>query len=829
MTATSTSTRRTRSAPTPAAILAAAAATGDADTAAAMVGAAIDADTAARAAARLEADTARAQNDPLVMRLVNGAAEATAKARAAAAAAADDPDRAAELHAVADAHQRRAVALRAAAHEALHRRRGRVLRVRAQAAPFAVIGLLWAAAAAGQMVPNGGYTLSGIYFALAVVWWWARGRTAGWADRARRYRYTVLVTTAGATWTVWACMTGPGGWRAAVLWAGGYALAAPYWNRVRIPDPPAEIPAPPVEEETPPAPVEVEDQRPLVVQLWDAWIGGPGGLFEGAELTGRQEIAHGEKYLAVLNRAAGQNRLILQARAYQVAGRMGMAQGQIDVETHPDGEHLAWVTFTLDRGGAMGSLDYPGPQACYDPDTGLIHWGRWPDGQLMPWEAMHLKRGAYSGVLFGASGSGKSRLIEQLCLTLLSTGLATVWMIDPQDGSSLPTLAKYADWAVTGTGGGRITALLEAVDMVGAIRTENNGLVGGDRGKVHAISPRMPALFVIIDECHMIFDPKIVGRENAARNAEIVDRIARAYRKAGIGVILASQYSDIKVFGGLESMRLNMINVNAVVMRLPSNIGQNIIATFSGDARKLPKGGFAYYVGDAAAGRDGFGRAFDAEPVLESYYQALPAPLQVEASVRHQLEKKFGKVYTGRHAAVEEAAAESLAARFGGFEVDPALLAEIAADDPALAARMATIAQQRQGQLWTPPAAQLLDATGAPVRTPAQRTTTTGTTLRTVWQPLIGKPRQQPTPPPAAVPAPAATRTHATADLSPHAQAVLGAIRDGAADKASVIAATGVSARHFHDVVAVLIDRGLIAKAGHGRYAPTTRPTVATH
>ncbi len=678
----------------------------------------LDAAAALEADAKATAAAERAAADPLVGRLV---------ARAKTALDAGDRDQAEQLLAAAQTAATRG------RFDALPALRGQLL-------PLGVIGLLWAGAAVGHLIPGAGPTLAGLYLTLAVVWWWARGRRAGWADRARRRRRAALAATAGAGWLYWASANGATGWHTAALWLAGYTLAAPYWARIRIPDPPdptpAPIPAPPVDA-TPPRLV-ITERGSNIIDLWARWVACRGGPVEGSRLTGREELERGREAYTVLLVRGKQDRDGLDSSIRKIASAMGMQKKDLEFEDHPDGDHRARMLVTLNRDQAAATLLYPGPQACFDPSTGMTYWGAWPDGQRMPWEAFHPDRGVFSGVILGASRSGKSRLIEQLCLTWMATGLVTVWMIDPQDGSSLPTLSQHADWAAIGTDKGRAGALLRAVDIVGKSRTKLNGSVGR---LVHPISRRAPALMVVIDECHMVFDPKIVGQAEAVHNIAIAERAARAYSKAGIGLVLASQNTDQSVFGHSEALRMNAWNLNGIIMRLPSNIAGNLVAGFTGDAKKLPPFGYAYRLGTGA--RDISGRSFDAEPVLNEHYATVPT-LELEAAVRYQLRKQLGDDYDNRHNAAEDAAADMAAEFLDGDDLDPEFLSAVAEDDPAVAARLQELASRRPR--WTPTTAQ--PATQAPIT----RTTPTGVTLRpAAWVSLTN-----PTPQPEPAPAPAA-------------------------------------------------------------------------
>jgi hypothetical protein len=757
--------------------------------------------------------------------------------------------------------------LRRASHAALHRRRGRrILRLNGQAVPFGVAALLWAGAAVGHLagvdVSGSGTVLTFSLWAAATLVWWVRGaraarvgraprdddgcddpacagcrrkpeRNAWWVERGG-YLYTFAVTCCASVWLLWACPAGAGGWRAVLLWVGAYAVSAPYWARHRIPDPPP--PADPPEPAPGPGPPAVAvDRLPPVVELWNDWVACKGGLFEGSELTDGRATADGEKWAVRLVRERKQTREALQRASYGVAAAMGMSASQVAFDRHPDGEHLAYLLVTTDLSAAGEPGEYPGPQACYDPATGDMHWGRWPDGQPMPWHMFHPVHGAQSGVILGASGAGKSRIAEQLACTAMGTRLVVVWMIDPQDGSSLPMLKDAADWAVVGTGGHRIGTMLRAVDIVGKMRTAKNSYAAdpGRPGKLgrkcHPATGRMPALVVVIDESHMVFDKSLVGPEEAAYNIQVVDRIATAYRKAQIGCILLSQHSGIEVFGGNEKLRSNVVTNNAVVMQLTSNIAGTLIPTFDSqrlDARKLPRHGFSYYCGPG--GRDVPGRSYDAEPTLAGHFATVPT-LSLEGTVQKRLTEELGDAYADRRAGVEDAAADHVAAMLGGWDVDPAALAEIAEEDPAAAAGIAQLAESRAGKPWTPPVRELWippwettrPAAGRAPR-PAERTTSAGNTLVSAWtRPFDDDPGEGGTGVP---PTDAPTgRTHPS--LSTVAgRDVYATIpsRDGEAiGRSEIMERLGYSRTHVHRTLNALADDGLIARAPRGGYTRT--------
>ncbi len=539
-----------------------------------------------------------------------------------------------------------------------------VYRLRRQLVPHTVIGLLWAGATAANVAPDvtgffGGhltsdtaaFTAVGIYTVIAVVLWWAwsRKRDERTSRRFRR-RYTTLVMLCGGSWLLWAATAGPGSWRAAALWVGGYLLAAPRWYRHRLRIPPAE--EPPLGEVLPAAP------QTRVQRLWVDNIGGRGRVLDGSFLVDPEPIPFGEAYTGQLVRGRQAFGSVLNQIAL-IASGLDCDLDEVVVTRHPEGGQARFRLTVIDRARNPLHQVVPYRGGNYDPSTGLARIGTYADGDTARWQTHEFGSGVYGGTVIGGIGAGKSRLLEGLGAThrhavdpASGRGLYVVWVIDPQGGASLPALCEYADWAATEPG--EILAMLEAADRVLTWRSK----VQAHHGLSHFDpTPDFPGLIIIVDECHEIFIPGSV-------EVALAEGLARKGRKNGIGMIAASQYPGLPTFGNNEALRSSLMKKNNVVMKTASKTSRGIIPGLELDPFELPElAGFGYTVS-----RGGKTAPFRSDLVEDPKYWASTAP-QTELDMISGT--GAGEDYRNRRARREAArdalAAEIRAAQEGGI------------------------------------------------------------------------------------------------------------------------------------------------------------------
>lgn len=569
----------------------------------------------------------------------------------------------------------------------------RTMRLRHQYVPFAVIGLLHAGAAIAHSTGGfeAGVAVSGLYLALAIVYWWAVGRKDP-MNRRRRRRYTTVVAIAGAAWVLWAATMGAGGWDAALLWTGGYGLALPYWRRHAIPTPPIDEP----EGEPEPEPEPVADDELMVPQLFAANVAAKAMALPGAYLFGAQVTMKDERYIIQLRPGAQDTRQAIAA-APKIASALGLDLDSIVVDWPPS-RNMSQATLLVVRDNPLRkTLPYPGPEQCWDDEKGIAWIGRFPDFELVPWYVIRPGWGVCGGIIIGSIGSGKSRLMEAIAATAAYTGRVAVWVADPQGGQSFPAWAKHSDWgACQDPGeGDEILLMLRAMYRIIQVRGKVNSLFGRP---VHECTPEAPAVLGFLDECHTMLnikyangDPMRLAQINEA--IWLVDSISRMGRKAGVGLILATQYPGLESFGNKDSIRSNLAAGNQAILRTASKFTKGMIAGLELDPSMLPdRPGTGYLVGERTAPFRGW-----LTELIEQLAAEAPKPA-LEKIVANRL----GATYADRHQRRTTARAE-LATDLA--DLDPDLIRELVAADPAFGRAIAQAQQTRATRRTaTPPA-----------------------------------------------------------------------------------------------------------------------------
>ncbi|KWX05848.1 hypothetical protein TH66_00455 [Carbonactinospora thermoautotrophica] len=484
--------------------------------------------------------------------------------------------------------------------------------------PAAVAGLVGASAAGGALV-------------------------AGTMLRERipadRKRWAAACAAGGCAWLATAAGAGVTWDTAALLLAGGYALALPHWRRHRIPNPGAVPLA---------DPAAVEDAT-SIPQLWRANVGALDGPLPGSYLTDRAEIPYGEAYTVQLKPGRQSLATVLSNLTLIGTGLLVYPEDLV-VDRHPSGDSSKVLLKVLTRSPIRETVWFTGP--AYDPATGTIALGPFADGQGEARWRLYSENSMWGGVLIGGPGSGKSSLIENIAISAASTGYTVILYGDPQEGASSPALARHADWPALGVD--QILDMLRALERASRWRAKENAAYG-----LRGFTPSVerPGVLAIIDECHRVF-----GIEEAR---ELADWIAREGRKVGIALLVASQYAGLPTFGGSESLRSSIMAGNAVVLRTASKTTRGILAGLEFDPAELPAiPGYAYLIDATGKGRTAPFRArYVADP--EGWLERTP-----QASLDAFFVNALGAVYTERRAraaaAMEVLRAEVEALKAGG-------------------------------------------------------------------------------------------------------------------------------------------------------------------
>lgn len=198
---------------------------------------------------------------------------------------------------------------------------------------------------------------------------------------------------------------------------------------------------------------------------------------------------------------------------------------------------------------------YPGPEACFDADTGTVWIGRYADGTLAPWQLYRPGWGACGGVVVGGTGSGGSMLLDTLGHTAAHTGLVSVWAADPGSGLSLPGATRYAHWH--GNDDTEIGEMLWAAWQAATARLAANAR---HRRELHPITPASPMVLVLIDQCDRVFTPGVAATRLAAS-------IARSTRQTAVAIAVTAPYPGVRSFGNDDGLRAALLAGNAATLR----------------------------------------------------------------------------------------------------------------------------------------------------------------------------------------------------------------------------------------------------------------------
>ena len=654
-------------------------------------------------------------------------------------------------------------------------------RLRYQTRPFVAMSLLVAAAGAARAAAHltgdqadVATATAGAAFVAAVVVSVATRRLSG--KRARRW--ATICSLAAASWLTWVAHVGLSfdavtllGMLTFVLlaWPSG-ADRSSYWERHRIPD---TVPAEPE-----PAMPAAEARLEGYAHLWATYCGGTSnGPLLGSWLTSHETMDSGERF--VLQLVPGKHFLgdVIQALPKLRTGLHLMPNQDLIVERHPvlNETCLQLTIVTKSKALHQGSVDWPGPN--YDPAAGTIALGPFIDDDGLARWNLYVDNRMRGGAVFGATGSGKSRLLDSLGLSMAATDCTVVWFGDPQQGASSPMLSKHADYVARGVPA--IREMLAMAMLVKELRELENAYHGLE-GFVP--SPQRPGLAILIDECHEAFaDPEI---------QYMATILARAGGKLGIAIVAASQTVTQDTFGtasrakDAEALRSSLFAGNLLLFYLESPNAKSILR-LDVDPSQFPKiAGYAYRVNRTGKGRSAPLRCFYLRDEIRDDW----AGRIVWRGLDDGASGTIGDAYRRRK---EQAAAdrESLAAKIAALHEGkrPAAAPAAAAAGPAVATVRAAA-----------PAASALLAIS-----------TENVIAFPTWPPQVRP----------AVPEPAAEAPVPPLLATERGKRLYDLVNAGVNRFGELQERSGYSETHTRNTLKALAAAGLIADAGHGKWA----------
>lgn len=345
--------------------------------------------------------------------------------------------------------------------------------------------------------------------------------------------------------------------------------------------------------------VDLED----AITVWLDHVGAPSTILPGSQLIRVEPIEHGWAGLIVLPRGKFETGDVI-ARTGKITSAYELPLGSVIVEPTADRKaHMARLT-VLPENPLYKLQKYPGPSL--NPQTGLAQIGLYADGELVPWRFWMPGSGTVHFLVAGATGSGKSRFLDQILAEARHSGLITTWLIDPQRGQSMPDWIDNVDRAATTAEEG--LEMLRAAQRLMYARSEFMANLNWTddkgrrrKGKGHFDpTPEIPILLLIIDETAEFL---AAAGEEAVK---LLESIAKLARKTGIGLGFSTQMPSVSELGGSSVLRSMVSSGNVISFRTADRLsGQMAFQGFPVDPAAIPRelpdgnssGGMGYLVG----------------------------------------------------------------------------------------------------------------------------------------------------------------------------------------------------------------------------------------
>jgi len=523
-------------------------------------------------------------------------------------------------------------------------------------------------------------------------------------SRAARHRAHAFIAVVGV-WLTTVTAIGMSFDALGLLAVFGWALSLHWWRDKRIPNRPlvaAELVAP------------AED--PYTAR-WHRYLGKDGD-WSGSRLEAREDVRDGViRY--VLRLVPGRHTYGKVMGALElIRGVLGLTPGQdIIIERHPvlPSPNLRLTVVT--RSPVTVDQVWPGPEA-FSPKTGRVNLGPFIDGEgIATWKA-YTKNRLWGGYLCGITGTGKSRMIESICLSLAASDThPTVIMYgDGQGGSSSPLLMRHADYSARTHE--QVELMLAGLLLVMALRQDENAF---EELEGFTPSDSRPGVLAVVDECHKPLS-KAENPTGALRVQYMMSTVAREGGKVGVALVLASQQSTLDAFGGAgnyaDALRSNLLAGNGVLFRCKSNNAKTVFGVDI-DPRAFPEmPGYAYLIDPEEGARSAPLRGYY---VTDEQRKHWPTNIRWR-SLETGSASAFGPNYINRHAIAEQSRAE-LKARIEARRRGEVITGIPSAPDPSAIPVTRTIPAPNphpavaQFPIWNPSA--LTRPAPAPISIPA--------------------------------------------------------------------------------------------------------------
>jgi hypothetical protein len=453
---------------------------------------------------------------------------------------------------------------------------------------------------------------------------------------------------------------------------------------------------------------------------------------------------------------------------------LGLMPGQeVIVEEHPDLPAPAAILTVVTRSPVKTPRIWPGPIDGFDSATGRVNLGPFVDGEGIAQWTVYRDDGMFGGYLQGGPGSGKSRMIESIAMSVAASEShpTCVWYGDGQGGDSSPLLRDNADFSAT-TFEQIYNMLVAATQVMKINGAENRAL-----GRVgFAPAAARSGTLVIVDESHKCLSLA----ENpllAAATQVLMTTIAREGRKVGVALILASQSPTLDAFGGAgnlaDTLRSCLLQGNGVILKSKTGNAKTVFGVDI-DPRQFPKlPGYGFLSDPEEGARSAPFRGYWVTPDLAKEW-----PQRI---VWRTLSRRQSNVAGKEYAKRKDIAADQV--------LQDQLLLQMA--DAGTVEDLGETSGQTSS-----PAAPAAGSVEFGDQMPAVRR------VEKFWQ-------------------------TSPVELTPGQRKVADAIRSGYLSPTPIVSATGYSERQVHNLLDELMRAGVVEKSGYGRYRLVESALVA--